>query len=282
MERFRFWIKPVITLVVLLVIAYWLPNSPMDPWGLINLKKMISMIFALILVQSLGLIFAEVLGVKAGAVLTGFIGGLISSTATTASLARQSKKSISSKDPIEAIIFLTATAAMLFEGVLLILIGQSKIEPSFLLLFLGPLSATLIMVIFQSQGLYEQNLKNQQGAFKILPILKLAIFIFLIITFSKILQRSFGEKSLLIITFFVSLFEVHGPIIANIHMYDTESFDKSMLGNLIATSILASYLSKLFLVFIFGSRVLKIKSSLYTGFLVLSLALSWFVFIVIN
>ena len=165
------------------------------------------MIFALALIQILSSIIAQ-LGSKAGAILTGFLGGLISSTATTASLARQSKISSHDMSAFEIITFLSATGAMLAEGTSLLLVGTDEIHPSLFIIFLGPIFVTLVMIFLQSRKLTHRNLAIEHNSFKILPILKLSAFIVTILVLSKVLQNSFGQSGLSILTFLVSLFEI--------------------------------------------------------------------------
>ncbi|QQR80613.1 MAG: DUF4010 domain-containing protein [Deltaproteobacteria bacterium] len=57
----------------------------MGSWKVFNPKKIASIIFALAFIQVLGFSTSQLLGSRVGAVLSGFFGGLVSSTATTAS-----------------------------------------------------------------------------------------------------------------------------------------------------------------------------------------------------
>jgi uncharacterized membrane protein (DUF4010 family) len=271
------WVKPFFTLLFLLALLLVLPSSPIDPWNLVSLKKIATMIFALALIQILSSIFAQS-GSKAGAILTGFLGGLISSTATTASLARQSKVSSHDMSALEVITFLSATGAMLAEGTSLLLVGTDEIHPSLFIIFLGPIFVTLILIFLQSRKLKQRNLDIEHNSLKILPLLKLSAFIVAILVLSKVLQNSFGQSGLLILTFLVSLFEIHGSVIANIQMHDAGVFEVQALGNLLAISIIASYLSKLLLIFTLGSSELWTRALKCSAILFLSLGLSWVIF----
>ncbi len=275
------WTKPVFTLLSLLALVLVLPSSPFDPWNLLNLKKIATMIFALALIQILGSTIAQ-LGSKAGAILTGFLGGLISSTATTASVARQSKISSHDMSAFEIITFLSATGAMLAEGTSLLLVGTDEIHPSLFIIFLGPIFVTLVMIFLQSRKLTHRNLDSEQSSFKVLPILKLSAFIVTILVMSKVLQNSFGQSGLSILTFLVSLFEIHGSVIANIQLHDAGVFEVQALGNLLTISIIASYLSKLFLIFTLGSSQLWTRALKCTAILFLSLGMSWTIFVFTN
>lgn len=278
----RSWISPVATLSVLFALAYTLPSVAIDPWNLLSLKKIATMIFALAFIQILGSVIMELLGPKAGAILTGFLGGIISSTATTASLARQSKNSPRDLSSIEIITFLSATAAMLFEGVLLLLVGTEEIHFPLFLIFAGPILVTVVMIFRQSRKLNQTVLIFETSTFKILPILKLSAFIVSILVLSKVLQNFFGQNGIYVLTFLVSLFEIHGSVIANLQLHDAGSFDVQVLGTLLTISIMASYLSKLFLIFSLSRTELKTRALKCTAILFLSLAVSWVTFISIK
>jgi uncharacterized membrane protein (DUF4010 family) len=240
------------------------------------------MIFALAFIQILGSIIVHWVGAKAGAIMTGFLGGLISSTATTASLARQSKNSTQDASSFEVITFLSATLAMLFEGGTILLVGTDEIHPSLFLIFLGPIFATIIMIFLQSRKLTNRILDIEQSHFKILPILKLSAFIVSILVLSKVLQNSFGQNGISILTFLTSLFEIHGSVMANIQLHDAGVFDVQALGNLLTISVVASYLSKLFLIFTLGRSELWMRALIRTCILFLSLAASWIIFVFAN
>lgn len=271
----QYWIKPAITLSVLGLIKWLAPAAPLDPWNMLSPKKISTMILALAMIQAFGSVMVQQLGTRTGAILTGFFGGLISSTATTASLARRSKVSSKGHGTGEVLTFLSATGAMLFEGLALVITGTSKVHFSNLLIFIGPILATLAMIFVQYRKLTDRSDKSQSANFLILPILKLSVFIVAILSISKIFQNLFGQNGLLVITSLVSLFEIHGSVIANVQLHELKDVSVSLLSSLLAVSIVASYLSKLFLIWTLGSPLLTTHVIKSTLFLFLSLAVSW-------
>ncbi len=260
------------------LLAWLSPSSSLDPWHLLNPKKIFTMVFALALIQILGSILNKLLGVRAGAVLTGFFGGLISSTATTASLARKSKMRNSSQNYAEIISFLSATGAMLIEGAVLVWMGMSDVHLTTLFVFFGPLLVTGGMVYFYSRKLANKFTEFEDIHFQILPILKLSIFIVSVLLLSKLLQGFFGQSGLMILTFLISLFEIHGSVIANVQLHENGAISAGQLSGLLAISISASYLSKLFLISTLGSKWLRSYAIRTTLILFLSLFFTWLVF----
>jgi uncharacterized membrane protein (DUF4010 family) len=279
MSLVKQWTKPVLVILVSFMIAWLLPSGPLDPWDILSLKKAAYMVFALAFIQAFGSAMIQLLGNRKGAILTGFFGGLISSTATTVSLARKSKLAIRENVGKETLTFLSATIAMLIEGMVLLLLGTTEIHLSLLLIFLGPILMTALIIVLLSRKLHHRRLKIEHVKLDILPILKLAAYIVAILSLSKLLQNVFGQSGLLILTFLVSLFEIHGSVIANIQLRDAGAFSVQFLGGLLAISVAASYLSKLFLIQTIGSSALRNKVFKYTAFLFLSLTASWVIFL---
>jgi hypothetical protein len=91
----------------------------------------------------------------------------------------------------------------------------------------------------------------------------------------------FGQSGLVVLTFIVSLFEIHGSIIANIQLYNSGAFNIHWLGSLLALSIVASYISKLFIISILGSLQIRTYIIKLTLVLALSQLAAWIAFLFI-
>ncbi len=272
----RSWIKPILTLTSLALLTWFAPIQPVDPWKLLSPKKIATMILSLAVIQAFGSVLAQYLGVRTGAVLTGFLGGLISSTATTASLAKKSRFT-TDQGSTEVLIFLSATGAMLFEGLMLVITGTSSPHLSNLIIFIGPIIATIGMITIDYKAQRNQMGSVDNSTFQILPILKLSLFIVAILSVSKICQNIFGQNGLIVLTSLVSLFEIHGSVIANVQMHESGAVSVNFLCSLLAVSVVSSYLSKLFLISTLGSASLRSQVTKRTFFLFFSLGISWLV-----
>jgi len=274
----KIWIKTTLILLTLLALGWISPEGTIDPWKLFSPKKIANLIFALAFVQAIGSVLIRALGTQMGALLTGFLGGLVSSTATTASLARKSLHSLPGEVPAEMLTFLSATLAMLLEAVAITLYGVGDVHGSIFILFSGPVVATLVMIGYQMRKASAQELILPETQLSILPLIKLAAFVVGVLTASKLLQEAVGQAGLLVLTFFVSLFEIHGSVIANLQLHESGTITVRVLGGLLAISVVASCASKLFLVGTLGSTSLKKAVVIATIFLFLSLAGSGSIF----
>lgn len=96
-----------------------------------------------------------------------------------------------------------------------------------------------------------------------------------ILSVSKALQKIFGNSGLLVLTFLITLFEIHGSVIANLQLHESGTIDVNFLVGLLAVSIFSSYLSKFFLVSTLGSAQLRKQVFRCTVGLAMSLLASW-------
>ncbi len=281
MDFLKQWAKAIVIVSATFLIAWLLPSEPVDPWGMFSLKKAAFMVFALCFIQVFGAVMIRVLGGRRGSIMTGFFGGLVSSTAMTVSMARESNEGDPEFVGRELLIFLSATAGMLVEGMAFVLLSTDAMPYSLLLIFVGPFVTTAVIVLMLVKRIPHRAIKVEEAEIKFLPILGLAAFIIAVLAISTLLKRVFGQSGLVVLTFLVSLFEIHGSIIANLQLLDSGAFGLKFLGGLLATSVAASYISKLVLVNTIASPALKKKVNIYTALILVSLLLSWIFFFLV-
>lgn len=273
----RNWFKPLGFLMLVFLVMWWLPEGTVDPWGVFSPKQVAKVIFALAFIQAVGAFAIRRFGSRLGARLTGFLGGLVSSTATTVLVSRRSHELTPREITLGAVTILSAMVGMMVEVGAIIWVGTD--QHSLLLILVGPVLATEMIVFFLLRDLKPSGLKTDGHEFKVLPILKLAVFIVAILAVSKAAQAAFGESGLYVLTFLLSLFEMHASIVANIGLFEADVFSIQSLALLLMLSGFASYLSKLFLVVTLGSPALRRATLKYFLVLILSLLVSWAVFL---
>lgn len=232
-------------------------SIPLDPWGLLNLGKFFQLVFALLLIQSLGVLLVRWLGRRHGLFLTGFLAGLISSTALTLALAKQSNHP-KRKRPAELLPFMAAIFAMLLEALFFSFFGISVFHWQILIIFSGPLIATVITlaIVWRSDLEYTFTL-DKEKKIDLWGTIKLVALLMLILAASNGVQRIAGTEGLMVLTYLVSLFEIHGSVISTTQLYEAQSIDLKNLGTLLSLSLLASYSSKVALVMFIGSGPFK-------------------------
>jgi uncharacterized membrane protein (DUF4010 family) len=79
-------------LIATFIVLPFLPDKPIDPWQAINPSKLWWLVILISGLSLAGYAATRIIGAHQGTVLTGFFGGLASSTAVTLALARRSKE----------------------------------------------------------------------------------------------------------------------------------------------------------------------------------------------
>lgn len=123
-------------LLISVVVLPALPNKAVDPWNAINPFQVWLMVVLVAGISYLGYFAIKLTGPRLGAITTGFLGGLISSTATTVSLSRIGREHSSDRDVVAAGI-LVSTATMLPRTALV----SSVIAPALFAKLAVPLAA---------------------------------------------------------------------------------------------------------------------------------------------
>jgi uncharacterized membrane protein (DUF4010 family) len=253
-----------------------------DIYNLVTIEKIFLIVGALLFIQVIGVIASRIFGLRDGAVIAGFISGIISSTAVTATLAKQSHKTQDSKFVFLLLSFFSAMLAMMLEILFLLFIGAGQFPISLLLLFVGPIGLNIFFIVSNMKNIKDSNYTVElEQTLKLSSTIKLALFIILALVISKILSQYFGTNGLFLFSFFLSLFEVHGSVVANAQLYQGGAFSDFTLGTLVFVSMAASYFSKMFIVWTLGSETLKLKTFWPIMTMMFSLILCWLCFLIV-
>ncbi len=102
------------------VVLPLLPREPIDPWGVINPFKLWLLVVLISALSMVGYIAVRVYGAARGTLLTGFFGGLVSSTAATLTLAKRSREDDA---PIEALASATLIAWTVMFLRIIVIVG---------------------------------------------------------------------------------------------------------------------------------------------------------------
>lgn len=271
-------IKALFVFIILHLIYIFSPQGAIDPWGLFNPKKVLKLVIALATMQFIGSLFIRLLGAKVSAIISGLMGGFISSTATTLAVARKSNEISKERLRVEGLVLLSALVGMIIEAIVITAIGIDYFHYELLIIFIGPIATAVFFIVMDSKSEVEITDEDlSDGLIKIYSLLSLSLFIIFILAISKLLQNIFGQSGLYVFTFLVSLLEIHSSIIASIQLHETQVIDLQTLMTLLSLSLSASYISKLFIIRTLGNDQLNKKAKLWIFMSLLSLAFSWIV-----
>jgi uncharacterized membrane protein (DUF4010 family) len=182
--------------IIALVIYPLLPETPLGPWGVLNPRQIWLFVVLVSLIGYAGYIAIRVLGAERGLSLTGILGGLVSSTAVTSSMATEVREC---PEILPSAVFATAIASCtMFPRILFIVLIVNRD------LFLALLPYLLLMTFVGATLAYLLVRKNApQGKdvqvrdpFRIIPALKFGAFFAFVLIISKLANVYFGDAGI--------------------------------------------------------------------------------------
>ncbi|WP_413577579.1 DUF4010 domain-containing protein [Bdellovibrio sp. HCB290] len=273
MNSLRTYIFFAIGLFAVLLLV---PKAPIDPWGLINLYSLLRLFLILTVLQIISYVIMNFFKGHHGGFLLGFFGGLVSSTALSASLAKQSHRSTEDEIRLLSLSYLSALLGMAAEGLVLVYVGLDEMHWSLVWIFAGPLAVTIVLLAGRIRRLREITFQeNTLPTMNIKSLLTLGFVVAGFLILSKVLQNVLGNSGQFLLTFLVCLFEFHGSVIGNVALHQQELITVKTLGNLLAVGLMASYLAKMVLVISLGDTRLRNKVVKYSILLIFSLGIGW-------
>lgn len=149
--------------LVTLVILPVLPDRAFGPYGVLNPREIWLMVVLVVGVSLGGYVAQRLLGGRAGAVLGGLLGGLVSSTATTVGFARRSR-SVGGGDHVGLLVILLAGAVMFARLVTEIVVAGPAVSQAIVppLVVLG--AASVVMCVIAWLRARHQPAPTQEAA----------------------------------------------------------------------------------------------------------------------
>ena len=182
--------------IIALVIYPLLPETPLGPWGILNPRQVWLFVVMVSLIGYVGYVLIRILGPERGLSLTGILGGLVSSTAVTTSMAAEAKES---PEVLPSAVFATAVASCtMFPRILFIVLVINRE------LFLSLLPGLLVMTVLGAGLAYLRVRKSAslgkdvkvKDPFRIIPALKFGAFFAFVLVISKVANVYFGDAGL--------------------------------------------------------------------------------------
>lgn len=194
--------------VVLFVILPILPNTPLDPWGILNPQEIWYVVVLISGISYVGYIATKIIGTNRGIILSGTLGGLASSTAVTSSMSEQSKKNISIVFPF-VIATIVASSMMFFRVLFWVYSFNQSLVPTVLIpiLSMGITSGLIVGIYFLIEKRKDGTkhipsaAEKLRSPFEILPAVKFAIFFIFISLVSTGALFFLGEKGTYLVSF---------------------------------------------------------------------------------
>jgi len=203
--------------IVAFIILPILPNTTIDPLNVFNPYSLWLLVVLILSVSYVGYALSKIIGKSRGVYVSGFLGGIVSSTAVTSSLSYLSKKSESLSDSCVIGITLSNTASML-----MILIESFIVNFEFGLTLIMPLAfcftVGMIISYFSIKALEKKAPLTpemvSESPFNFIPAIKFTALIALTLFLSKIALIFFGDSGLYLASFFSSFASTSSVIVS--------------------------------------------------------------------
>lgn len=227
-------------------------------------------------INFIGYILVKLFGEKLGIALSGLMGGLYSSTATSLTLANKSKSSSRKSPFIAGIVFACAISfikSFLFIRTLNEELFLRTLAP--LLLMFAFLAATGLYYLFRSKKSTkkENNMNTLTSPFSLKSALKLGSFIIAALLVAKISLSLAGVELYYIIATLSAFFAVDDPIVISTAATAGNLLNMEDAKNIILLVTYLNMVQKVFIVHFFGNRKLvKPLAIIFGGLLLVTFA----------
>jgi uncharacterized membrane protein (DUF4010 family) len=192
-------------LIVFAILLPLLPLQTLDPWGVLSPRKVGWMVALIGAVDFLGYALNRVLGSRRGALMTGLVGGLVSSTVVTVTMSRLARQDASLRGPGQVAVMLACAVMGLRVTILAGVVGGSALAKPLLL----PMGVMVLVLLAASAWIYRAGAGQANGQVKAeeLPVrnpfqLKRAaiwgLALATVLLMSAVARAWFGDRGLLV------------------------------------------------------------------------------------
>jgi uncharacterized membrane protein (DUF4010 family) len=220
-----------------------LPDKPIDPWGALNPYELWLLVILISGLSLVGYALTRWLGPGKGALLTGFAGGLVSSTAVTVSFSREART-----NPVNTMAFASGILvawAIMFARVLVVVavVNRALLGPLFL-----PFAAMALVAAGAAALIYLRGHPDGKGAsardnlrvanpFSITSAAKFAAFFAVVLVAVKIAQDNFSDSGVYAVAALAGLTDVDAITLSMAELAKTGSAQVAVIAIVIASLV---------------------------------------------
>lgn len=189
----------LILMAAAFVVLPLLPEDPVDPWGVIDLRRLWTLVVAVMAVSSAGYLALRAFGSRLGLTLAGFAGGFVSSTATIASMGERARELPEHRAAFAGAALASNVGTVVQLGVVLAALAPSLLRPAGLPLMAAgavALAAALVAGLRSRDGGDERRPPPPKRPFELRQVLAFVALLAAIIMVAGIARHWLGEQSL--------------------------------------------------------------------------------------
>lgn len=237
-----------------------LPNRTLDPWGALNPYKLWWLVILISALSMVGYVAVRIWGSARGTVITGFFGGLVSSTAVTLTFARQSHDDASNPDAFGAGTLLAWAVMILRVVVLTSLLGWPLMRQLWLpLLGLGLFNAAVAMLYVRraSRAIASSTLPQPvalTNPFRLLSAMKFALVFAIVLLASKVAQGYTSTSGLYGVSALAGATDADAVVLSMVELSHKGGTAHQVLARCILLGLAANTLLKYALATLLGNK----------------------------
>lgn len=202
----------VVLLAMGFVLLPLIPADPYGPFGGVSPRSLVILVIMLASISFIGYVAMRLIGGGRGDLVAGAVGGLVSSTAATLAMARQSHNAGQAAGPAAGAIA-AGSVSLVRTGLLLLALAPALAERlMFGLLVAGALMmAVAVSLVARSKGASEAD--PPANPFELLQMLKMALLITAIAFIARAASQIFGDAGLYAVSGLTALADVDAMIV---------------------------------------------------------------------
>ena len=268
----------LILLAMTFLLLPFLPQQPVDPWGVLNLFEIWLFAIMIAAISFGGYVAVRVFGDQLGVLVAAAAGGLASSTAATLSLARLGKAHPESAKLLSAGILIAGLVMALRVGVVAALLNPALVLPlavpiGTLALGLAAAAAVLLLTGNRERRSPELEITNP---LEIGTALKLAAFIAIVTIAAELARRLIGSTAVLVVAAISGIADVDAVTVSMARAAGHLGLDVVTLA--IVTAVGVNTVSKAIIATATGGRAIGLYVGAGSVVALIAAGLGWFFF----
>jgi uncharacterized membrane protein (DUF4010 family) len=261
-----------------LVILPLLPEQPVDPWGVVDLRKLWTLAVLVMAINGLGYIAVRALGAKIGLALAGLFSGFVSSTATIGAMGSRAKARPELRGGAVAGAAASSVATVVQLAIVVSLVSMPTLEMLVPSLVLSGLAAVGYAGLFTLRSVRETTQADLAPGRPFSP--KTALLFVLVVgaalAISTALTSWLGGNGLLIATGVAGLGDSHAAAISAAALAAGGKAEVPMAAIAVLIGFSTNAISKAVVAFSLGDRRFAFQLLPGIVFMVLAAWAGWF------
>jgi uncharacterized membrane protein (DUF4010 family) len=255
-------------LIVFAILLPLLPVRALDPWGVLSPRKVGWMVALIASVDFLGYALNRVLGSRRGALMTGLVGGLVSSTVVTVTMSRQAREDPALRGPGQVAVMLACAMMGLRVTILAGAVGGPALARPLLL----PMAAMVLVLLACSGWIYRTGAMPVGGTempvknpFHLKRAATWGLALAIVLLVSAAARAWFGDRGLLVTAGLSGLADVDPITLAVASQVRGVGLPAAMATLAVILAIGANTLAKAGFAWVSGGRAFGQKLALMLG-----------------